>query len=105
MGVQIWRSGMNRDARTALHSAIAALLIMLFVSVAAVSSENPARAAEPQEAKAIAVNDYEVGGVQVALLSVKRISDGTVTVKWEYRNKTTQAKPLGESFTGMGWSE
>ncbi len=54
---------------------------------------------------AIAVSDYEVEGVEVALLSVKRVSDGTLTVKWEYRNKTDKPKRLGESFKGMGWSE
>jgi hypothetical protein len=54
---------------------------------------------------AIGVNDYEVDGVEVALLSVKRISDGSLTVKWEYRNKTDEPKRLGESFTGMGSSE
>lgn len=53
----------------------------------------------------IAVNDYEVDGVPVALLSVKRISDGSLTVKWEYRNKTNEPKPLGESFDEMGSSE
>ncbi len=53
----------------------------------------------------LAVGDYEVSGVEVALLSVKRVSDGTLTVKWEYRNKTGEAKKLGESFKGMGWSE
>jgi len=55
--------------------------------------------------KAIALNDYEVEGVKVALLSVKRISDGSLTVKWEYRNTTSQPKNLGESFAGMGSSE
>jgi len=54
---------------------------------------------------ALAVSDYEVSGVEVALLSVKRVSDGTLTVKWEYRNKTGEPKKLGESFKGMGWSE
>ncbi len=56
-------------------------------------------------APAIAVSDYEVEGVEVDLLSVKRVSDGTLTVKWEYRNKTDQPKKLGASFRGMGWSE
>ena len=53
----------------------------------------------------LGVNDYEVEGVEVALLSVKRVSDGTLTVKWEYRNRTDQPKKLGASFKGMGWSE
>jgi hypothetical protein len=37
-----------------------------------------------------------VDGVTVALLSVKRVSDGTVTVKWQYRNDTDEPKRLGE---------
>jgi hypothetical protein len=52
----------------------------------------------------IAVNDYEVDGVE-ALLSVNRISDGSLTVKWEYRNETNAPKRPGESFDGMGSTE
>jgi hypothetical protein len=55
--------------------------------------------------KPLAVSDYEVDGVQVELLSVQRVSDGTITVRWQYRNTTDQPKQLGESFKGMGWSE
>jgi hypothetical protein len=36
---------------------------------------------------------------------VKRISDGSITATWEYRNTTDEAKRLGASFTGMGSSE
>jgi hypothetical protein len=61
--------------------------------------------AEKGPAPTLAVGDYEVEGVEVALLSVKRVSDGTLTVKWEYRNQTDQPEKLGESFKGMGWSE
>ena len=39
------------------------------------------------------------------LLSLKRSSDGTLTVKWEYRNKTDQPKRLGEPFDAIGSSE
>jgi len=49
-------------------------------------------------APAIAAGDYEVEGVEVDLLSVKRVSDGTLTVTWEYRNKTDPPKKLGASF-------
>lgn len=65
-------------------------------------------AAAPQNAgseSSLGTSDYEVDGVQVVLLSVKRISDGTLTVKWEYRNTTDQPKKLGASFEGMGSSE
>jgi len=82
-----------------------AVLCSLFIltgalGVAAYQKEGSA-ATQP----AIAVNDYEVDGVEVALLSVKRISDGTLTLQWQYRNKTNEPKNLGESFKGMGWSE
>jgi hypothetical protein len=43
---------------------------------------------------AIAVQDHEVEGVEVALLEVKRGSGNTVTIKWQYRNKTNEKKPL-----------
>jgi hypothetical protein len=42
----------------------------------------------------IAVQDHEVEGVEVALLEVKRASGNTVTIKWQYRNKTNEKKPL-----------
>ena len=45
-------------------------------------------------AAAIAVQDHEVEGVEVALLEVKRASGNTVTIKWQYRNKTNEKKPL-----------
>jgi hypothetical protein len=80
-----------------------ALPLILFIGILDGSARQNEGAAK--QTAAIAVNDYEVDGVVVALLSVKRISDGTLTVKWEYRNKTDQPKTLGESFKGMGWSE
>jgi hypothetical protein len=61
--------------------------------------------AQTHSDQAIATGNYEVEGVQVALLSVRRLSDGSLTVKWEYRNTTNQPKKLGESFEGMGSSE
>ncbi|HTG17116.1 MAG TPA: hypothetical protein VK747_17835 [Blastocatellia bacterium] len=42
----------------------------------------------------IAVQDHEVEGVEVALLEVKRASGNTVTIRWQYRNKTNEKKPL-----------
>jgi hypothetical protein len=86
-------------------------LVTLALSLAWLASGPPfeAAAAPPADpggaAPAIAVGDYEVEGVEVDLLSVKRVGDGTLTVKWEYRNKTDQPKKLGASFKGMGWSE
>ena len=66
-----------------------------------VGTTGTAMAGEP----AMATCSYEVDGVRVALLSVQRVADGTVTVKWQYRNDTDEPKHLGESFTGMGSSE
>jgi len=93
----------------------AVVLAVLAVSLSATVAALPAASADQAKGSgpagkgaspaAIAVGDYEVAGVEVALLSVKRVSDGTLTVKWEYRNTTDQPKKLGESFKGMGWSE
>jgi|GEM_PF-3296646 len=49
--------------------------------------------------------DYEVDGVKVTLLSLKRIPGDKVELRWEYSNTTSAPKTLGESFSGMGSSE
>jgi hypothetical protein len=73
--------------------------------ISLVAGDGLAFAEEQKSDQPVAINDYEVDGVEVGLLSVKRISDGSLTVKWEYRNKTNEAKRLGENFDGMGSSE
>jgi len=82
---------------------------MSWMVVAAAAPADKAASSGPAEKGAarapLAVGEYEVAGVEVALLSVKRVSDGTLTVKWEYHNKTDKPQKLGESFKGMGWSE
>lgn len=93
---------------TAWPSLVFALLLLgpaVGTHPAAAAPGHPAPEHAGAAAAALATGDYEVEGVEVALLSVKRVSDGTLTVKWEYRNKTDKPAKLGESFKGMGWSE
>lgn len=54
----------------------------------------------------IAVQKYEVEGVQVELLSVKRTSDTMLTVKWQYRNTTDKPQTIGANTGAMrsAWS-
>lgn len=54
-------------------------------------------------AKAIAVHEFRVEGVDVALMEVTRTAPDIVTVKWEYRNKT--AKPAELAADSKGWSD
>ncbi len=49
------------------------------------------------------VQDYEMAGVQVALVEVKRTSGDTVTVKWQYRNTTGQEIKISKG--GSSWSD
>ena len=70
------------------------LLAALPLLTAGFASGQDARAAE------IAVEPHAVGGVDVALLEVKRTSGNTLTVKWEYRNKTNEKKQLTDERTG-----
>lgn len=89
---------MDRDpGRTLRHSPMLSLALAVLAGAAA----GAARAGEPP----LGVSDYEVEGVKVVLQSVRRMSDGTLTVKWEYRNETREPRKLGESFEGMGSSE
>ena len=48
----------------------------------------------------IAVHEHESGGVDVALMEAKRTSGNTITVTWEYRNKTKEKKQLTKERTG-----
>lgn len=53
--------------------------------------------------KPIAIHEHEISGVDVALLDVSRTGAETVTVKWEYRNKTKAPIPLADKSNG--WSD
>jgi hypothetical protein len=68
-------------------------------------STAPAKAVTnaPETAKPIAVHQFSVEGVDVALMEVTRTAPEVVTVKWEYRNKTASPQKLaGDS---KGWSD
>ncbi|HKV93270.1 MAG TPA: hypothetical protein VJW20_12045 [Candidatus Angelobacter sp.] len=60
----------------------------------------PASAAESQP---IAIHEFQVEGVDVALMDVTRTAPDVVIVKWEYRNKTAQPQQLATG--SKGWSD
>ena len=93
--------GLTR-ARFSLPLFLLAVVLLLFPLLVAAGHQATGAGAKPAP---IGVNAYEVDGVEVALISVKRISDGSLTATWEYRNTTDEPKRLGASFTGMGSSE
>lgn len=59
-----------------------------------------ASAAAPQP---IAVHEFQVEGVDVALMEATRTAPDVVIVKWEYRNKTSQPQQLATG--SKGWSD
>ncbi len=63
------------------------------------ATEQPAPVAETD---ALGVGVHEVTGVEVALTQVQRASGDTLTVRWSYRNRTQEAKPvtdeIGETY-------
>jgi hypothetical protein len=50
---------------------------------------------------AIATAEHEVGGVEVALMEVKRTTGDSVTIKFRYTNKTTDKKKLDHGGQGL----
>jgi hypothetical protein len=68
-------------------------------------AKNPGTAAAPAAPAGLGTHAYEVDGVEVVLMSVQRASGNTLMVRWQYRNTTSEPRKVGESFTGMGWSE
>ncbi|HYV04493.1 MAG TPA: hypothetical protein VFB82_07910 [Blastocatellia bacterium] len=75
---------------------VSAIILSAFVTASSgqVKKGTPTEAPAAQVATAIGVQDHEVEGVEVALLEVKRASGNTVTIRWQYRNKTNEKKPL-----------
>ena len=50
--------------------------------------------------KPIAIHEHEISGIDVALMEVSRTGTETVTVKWEYRNKTKAPVPIATNSRG-----
>ncbi|HEY0383281.1 MAG TPA: hypothetical protein VGC72_13890 [Candidatus Elarobacter sp.] len=86
-----------------LTPALVALMCAPLAGVAAPPAAAPPAASATTP---IAVQDYEVEGVKVELLGVKRTSDGFLTVTWQYRNTTDQPKAIGANTGAMAgaWS-
>ena len=83
-----------------------ALVVLMCVPLAAAAATPAAAPPAAPAATPIAVQDYEVEGVKVELLGVKRTSDGFLTVTWQYRNTTNQPKSVGANTGAMkhAWS-
>lgn len=83
-----------------------ALAILMCVPLATVGASPAPAPPAAAAATPIAVQDYEVEGVKVELLGVKRTSDGFLTVTWQYRNTTDQPKTVGANTGAMegAWS-
>jgi hypothetical protein len=84
------------------------MLILLIVLAPAVESQarkpqtkKPTQAPAPVEPAPIATADHEAGGVEVALLEVKRTSGDAVTIRFRYTNKTTDKKKLDHGGQGL----
>jgi len=94
--------------RTKRQSAVTVLLLCASLGLVAAQkkSSTPAKKAATETtetAKPIAVHEFSVEGVDVALMEVTRTAPEVVTVKWEYRNKTAAPQKLaGDS---KGWSD
>ena len=66
-----------------------------------VSAMLPAMAYQAgQQEKILASADHEAGGVKVELLEAKRDSPEVVTVRWRYRNETSESRRLTSQRTG-----
>jgi len=74
--------------------ALASALLRILTVVPVADARGPGKPAP------IAVHPHEAGGVDVALLEVKRTSDNAILIRWEYRNQTKERKQLTSASTG-----
>ena len=61
-----------------------------------------AAAIQPRANAPLGTSDFEVTGVEVTLLELKRTSGDTLTARWRYRNTGTDTKELTKS---TGWTD
>jgi hypothetical protein len=88
-----------------VRRAVPSLAVLSCVALTSLGAVTPPQAPAGTETP-LAVQRYEVDGVQVELLSVKRTSDGYLTVKWQYRNTTDKPVTIGANTGAMrsAWS-
>jgi hypothetical protein len=61
-----------------------------------------AGATQPQVTSGLGTSDFEVAGVEVTLLELKRTSGDTLTARWRYRNIDKDCKQLTKA---TGWTD
>ena len=61
-----------------------------------------ASGAAQAQAAGLGTSDYEVSGVEVTLLELKRTSGDTITARWRYRNTEKDKKELTKA---TGWTD
>jgi hypothetical protein len=64
-------------------------------------NKKPTQGSSATRSAPIAVADHEVGGVEVALLEVKRTSGDSITIRYRYTNNTTEKKRLSHGGDGL----
>ena len=92
-----------------MRRTISGMLTLLIVLTTVVVSTQPAgsqtrksQTVKPAPVAApIATAEHEVGGVEVALMEVKRTTGDSVTIKFRYTNKTTEKKKLDHGGQGL----
>ena len=89
--------------RTSLLTITALIVLTPAVEsqTAMTQSKKPAQGSPAAGAAPIAVADHEVGGVEVALVEVKRTSGDSVTIRYRYTNKTNEKKKLDHGGDGL----
>ncbi|MEW6267739.1 MAG: hypothetical protein AB1689_00410 [Thermodesulfobacteriota bacterium] len=75
-------------------AACAVGLVAVVAGAAGAGAQEPAATPAAQPGKPLATEEHEVGEVEVTLLELKRTSGNTVTMKWQYENKSNEVKPL-----------
>jgi hypothetical protein len=83
-----------------MQRTLAACVVVLIAAViggrasAQDAAGGDAPAAGAQAGRPLATEEHEVGEVEVTLLELKRTSGNTVTMQWQYENKSNEVKPL-----------
>jgi hypothetical protein len=73
---------------------LSSIVLTACAAAAMLCAHAAADEAAPAGAKPLAVEELSTGGVEVALLELKRTSGDTVTAKWSYKNTSDETKVI-----------
>lgn len=84
-----------------LKSFLLVILLLIYNQNTFALDENTAAIVESAK-KALAAQDHDEGDVEISILELQRSSGNTLTLRWQYQNKSNEVKTVLKGDPGEG---